>query len=123
MPTAESGACLTANASESSTCRQIRRRRGLSATVSMTDAYEKLIDLGYPNAFGPAELRLRGCRRGIRGRMTNFGYTLMTEQSGPKDLVRYAVSAEHVGFDFEVSSDHYSPWLASQGHAPHAWTT
>ena len=54
--------------------------------------------------------------------MTKFGYTLMTEQSGPKDLVNYAVAAENVGFDFEVSSDHYSPWLTSQGHAPYAWT-
>ena len=54
--------------------------------------------------------------------MTRFGYTLMTEQSGPKDLVRYAVSAEQVGFDFEVSSDHYFPWLAAQGHAPYAWS-
>ncbi|KWX26154.1 5,10-methylene tetrahydromethanopterin reductase [Mycolicibacterium wolinskyi] len=53
--------------------------------------------------------------------MTRFGYTLMTEQSGPKDLVRYAVSAEQVGFDFEVCSDHFSPWLATQGHAPNAW--
>jgi G6PDH family F420-dependent oxidoreductase len=53
--------------------------------------------------------------------MTNFGYTLMTEQSGPKDLVRYAVSAEERGFDFEVCSDHFSPWLTSQGHAPNAW--
>ena len=54
--------------------------------------------------------------------MTNFGYTLMTEQSGPKDLVRFAERAEHVGFDFEVSSDHYFPWLAAQGHAPYAWS-
>ncbi|WP_066040292.1 LLM class F420-dependent oxidoreductase [Herbiconiux solani] len=54
--------------------------------------------------------------------MTRFGYTLMTEQSGPKDLVRYAVAAEDAGFDFEVSSDHYSPWLTEQGHAPYAWT-
>ncbi len=53
---------------------------------------------------------------------TRFGYTLMTEQAGPKDLVRYAVAAEARGFDFEVSSDHYSPWLTSQGHAPYAWT-
>jgi G6PDH family F420-dependent oxidoreductase len=53
--------------------------------------------------------------------MTKFGYTLMTEQSGPKDLVRYAVSAEERGFDFEVCSDHFFPWLASQGHAPNAW--
>ncbi len=49
--------------------------------------------------------------------MVNIGYTLMTEQSGPKELVRYAAAAEQVGFDFEVSSDHYSPWLTSQGHA------
>lgn len=55
--------------------------------------------------------------------MTRFGYTLMTEQNGPKDLVRYAVSAEEHGFDFEVCSDHFSPWLSAQGHAPNAWVT
>lgn len=54
--------------------------------------------------------------------MTNFGYTLMTEQSGPKDLIRHAVDAERAGFDFEVSSDHYFPWLSAQGHAPYAWS-
>jgi G6PDH family F420-dependent oxidoreductase len=54
--------------------------------------------------------------------MVRFGYTLMTEQSGPKQLVSYARQAEEVGFDFEVSSDHYSPWLTEQGHAPYAWT-
>ncbi|MCV7068592.1 LLM class F420-dependent oxidoreductase [Mycolicibacterium farcinogenes] len=53
--------------------------------------------------------------------MARFGYTLMTEQSGPRELVGYAVAAEQVGFDFEVCSDHFSPWLASQGHAPNAW--
>jgi G6PDH family F420-dependent oxidoreductase len=55
--------------------------------------------------------------------MTRFGYTLMTEQSGPRELVSYAVAAEQAGFDFEVMSDHYSPWLTEQGHAPYAWTT
>jgi len=35
--------------------------------------------------------------------------------------VQYAVSAEQRGFDFEVCSDHFSPWLVSQGHAPNAW--
>lgn len=53
--------------------------------------------------------------------MTRFGYTLLTEQNGPKDLVRCAVSAERRGFDFAVCSDHFSPWLVSQGHAPNAW--
>ena len=55
--------------------------------------------------------------------MTRFGYTLMCEQSGPLALVRDAARAEEAGFDFEVISDHYSPWLASQGHAPNAWAT
>ena len=54
--------------------------------------------------------------------MARFGYTLMTEQSGPKELVRYAVAAERIGFDFEVSSDHFSPWLSEQGHASYAWS-
>jgi G6PDH family F420-dependent oxidoreductase len=54
--------------------------------------------------------------------MTRFGYTLMTEQSGPRELVRYAQAAEDRGFDLLVSSDHYSPWLESQGHSPYAWT-
>ncbi|MGO8978985.1 MAG: TIGR03557 family F420-dependent LLM class oxidoreductase [Streptosporangiaceae bacterium] len=47
--------------------------------------------------------------------MTNFGYTL-------KELVREVISAEKQGFDFEVCSDHFSPWLTAQGHAPNAWT-
>ena len=54
--------------------------------------------------------------------MTRFGYTLMTEQSAAKDLVSYAVDAEKLGYDFEVSSDHYSPWLVEQGHSPYAWS-
>jgi G6PDH family F420-dependent oxidoreductase len=54
--------------------------------------------------------------------MTSFGYTLMTEQAGPRELVDHAVRAEQVGFDFEVMSDHYFPWLSAQGHAPYAWS-
>ena len=38
--------------------------------------------------------------------MTRFGYTLMTEQSGPRELVRYAASAEDAGFDMIMISDH-----------------
>src|SRR3954447_27028777 len=55
-------------------------------------------------------------------RMTRYGYTLMTEQSGPREIVRYAAAAEAAGFDFEVISDHYFPWLDEQGHAPYAWS-
>ena len=55
--------------------------------------------------------------------MVAFGYTLMTEQAGPRELVRYAAEAERAGFDFEVMSDHYFPWLDEQGHSPNAWAT
>jgi G6PDH family F420-dependent oxidoreductase len=51
----------------------------------------------------------------------SFGYTLMTEQSSPKKLVSYAARAEEAGFDFEVMSDHYFPWLDEMGHAGYAW--
>lgn len=53
--------------------------------------------------------------------MVQYGYTMMTEQAGPRALVRDVVAAEEAGFDFSVTSDHYYPWLASQGHAPYAW--
>lgn len=54
--------------------------------------------------------------------MVRFGYTLLTEQSGPRDLVEHARAAEQAGFDFLVMSDHYFPWLPSQGHSPYAWS-
>jgi G6PDH family F420-dependent oxidoreductase len=54
--------------------------------------------------------------------MTAFGYTLLCEQRGPRELVSDAVAAERAGFDFEVMSDHYFPWLDSMGHAPYAWS-
>ncbi|MEU1127198.1 LLM class F420-dependent oxidoreductase [Streptomyces sp. NPDC005899] len=54
--------------------------------------------------------------------MVEIGYTMMTEQAGPRALVEDVVAAEEAGFDFSVTSDHYFPWLASQGHAPYAWS-
>jgi G6PDH family F420-dependent oxidoreductase len=54
--------------------------------------------------------------------MVQIGYTMMTEQAGPRALVDDLVAAERAGFDFSVTSDHYFPWLDSQGHAPYAWS-
>jgi G6PDH family F420-dependent oxidoreductase len=54
--------------------------------------------------------------------MTAIGYTMMTEQAGPRQLVSDVVGAEQAGFDFAVISDHYSPWLDEQGHSPYAWS-
>jgi G6PDH family F420-dependent oxidoreductase len=54
--------------------------------------------------------------------MAQWGYTMMGEQAGPRQLVTDVVRAEQVGFDFAVASDHYSPWLDVQGHSPYTWS-
>ncbi|MFI2205715.1 LLM class F420-dependent oxidoreductase [Streptomyces sp. NPDC020192] len=54
--------------------------------------------------------------------MVHIGYTMMTEQTGPRDLVDHLVRAEETGFDFSVISDHYFPWLHAQGHSSYAWS-
>jgi len=55
--------------------------------------------------------------------MTSWGYTLSSEEFGPRQLAANAVKAENAGFDFVTVSDHYHPWTQSQGHSPFAWTT
>jgi G6PDH family F420-dependent oxidoreductase len=54
--------------------------------------------------------------------MVEWGYTMMCEQAGPRELVDDVVAAERAGFDFAVISDHYFPWLDEQGHSPYAWS-
>lgn len=46
----------------------------------------------------------------------------MCEQAGPKQLVRDAQTAEDLGFEFAVISDHYFPWVGAMGHSPYAWS-
>jgi G6PDH family F420-dependent oxidoreductase len=53
--------------------------------------------------------------------MTRFGYTMMTEQSPPDQLIGDLRMAEAAGFDYSVTSDHYQPWLSEQGHSGYAW--
>ena len=53
--------------------------------------------------------------------MTQFGYSLLGEQCGPRQLVEAAVAAEAAGFDYLTMSDHFYPWLDKQGHSPYAW--
>src|SRR5699024_9554375 len=51
-----------------------------------------------------------------------YGYKLSAEGFGPNELVRQAQQAEASGFDFVEISDHFHPWLDSQGHSPFAWS-
>src|SRR5690349_17830741 len=53
--------------------------------------------------------------------MLRLGYKLMSEEHGPKDLVKNAERAEKAGFDFAGISDHFFPWIEGQGHSL-AWS-
>jgi coenzyme F420-dependent glucose-6-phosphate dehydrogenase len=55
--------------------------------------------------------------------MVQIGYTLSSEEFRPNELVDLAVQAEEIGFDFASISDHYHPWMDSQGHSPFVWST
>jgi G6PDH family F420-dependent oxidoreductase len=54
--------------------------------------------------------------------MTDYGYTLSSEEHPPAALVRHAARAEAAGFDFASISDHYHPWVSAQGHSPFVWS-
>lgn len=54
--------------------------------------------------------------------MVKLGYKLSSEEFGPNDLVRFAVHAEEVGFDFALISDHFHPWTDRQGQSPFVWS-
>jgi G6PDH family F420-dependent oxidoreductase len=55
--------------------------------------------------------------------MIEIGYTLSSEEHSAPALVRFAQQAEEVGFTSVSISDHYHPWLDSQGESPFVWCT
>ena len=55
--------------------------------------------------------------------MVELGYSLASEEHGPKALIRQAPMAEEIGFPFALISDHFYLWLDQQGQAPFVWAT
>jgi G6PDH family F420-dependent oxidoreductase len=51
-----------------------------------------------------------------------LGYSLSSEEHGPRELVRFAQAAEDAGFTFALVSDHYHPWTDAQGNSPFVWS-
>ena len=50
--------------------------------------------------------------------MLTLGWKASAEQFAPRDLLRFGVLAEQLGFDSAVVSDHFHPWRDTGGHAP-----
>ena len=51
-----------------------------------------------------------------------IGFHASHEQFPPSELLALARAAERAGFDCGMSSDHFRPWGAAQGHSGFAWS-
>ena len=51
-----------------------------------------------------------------------IGYKLSAEEHAPLALVEQARRAEEIGFSFAMISDHYHPWVDTQGQAAFVWS-
>lgn len=49
------------------------------------------------------------------------GYAASFEQFHPTDLLSYSQQAERAGFGAVMASDHFHPWVPSQGHSAFVW--
>lgn len=54
--------------------------------------------------------------------MTEIGYALSSEELGPSALVEAGQRGAAAGFSSVMISDHYHPWLDSQGESPFVWS-
>lgn len=54
--------------------------------------------------------------------MVQLGYAISSEEFKPNQLVENARRAEEVGFSYALISDHFHPWLDSQGESPFVWS-
>jgi len=54
--------------------------------------------------------------------MVQLGYAISSEEFKPRQLVENARRAEEVGFPYALISDHFHPWLDSQGESPFVWS-
>jgi G6PDH family F420-dependent oxidoreductase len=53
--------------------------------------------------------------------MTDFGYFLSSEELAPRTLIETAQAAERAGFDRVWVSDHFHPWMETQGESAFVW--
>lgn len=54
--------------------------------------------------------------------MFKLGYAMSSEEHSPLQLVENARRSEQVGFEFALISDHFHPWVSSQGNSPFVWS-
>lgn len=56
------------------------------------------------------------------GARVEVGYAAALEKYSPREAVDLAVHAEQHGFVGTLATDHFQPWLPSQGQSPFVWS-
>ena len=54
--------------------------------------------------------------------MGSIGYAASFEQFHPNDMLAWCQLAEKQGFSVVTASDHFHPWVPSQGHSAFVWS-
>src|SRR5690606_30831332 len=54
--------------------------------------------------------------------MGQLGYAASFEQFHPNDMLEWCKLAEKNGFEVVTASDHFHPWVPSQGHSAFVWS-
>ena len=54
--------------------------------------------------------------------MSGIGYAASFEQFHPTDLLNWSREAEQAGFHAVMASDHFHPWVPSQGQSAFVWS-
>jgi coenzyme F420-dependent glucose-6-phosphate dehydrogenase len=54
--------------------------------------------------------------------MGSIGYAASFEQFHPNDMLEWCKLAERNGFSVVTASDHFHPWVPSQGHSAFVWS-
>ena len=54
--------------------------------------------------------------------MGTVGYAASMEQFAPSALLRFCQEAENQGFTAVMASDHFNPWVPSQGQSGFVWS-
>ena len=54
--------------------------------------------------------------------MTSFGYTLSSEEHGPRRWSPTRRGPRRSASTSSSISDHFHPWVTAQGHSPFVWS-
>lgn len=87
-----------------------------------SEAFAQVLKQGYGGSQLESGCRPMDAHGGGSREVTQFGLFLSSEEHGPGELLAQAQQGAERGFEAVLISDHFHPWLSSQGHSPFVWS-